>query len=305
MASGDRVLGGHAARADVMRDRTHRHGETRYIRPPGTERWIRLGEDEWQLLQVVRQRPDAPDCALEVPGWSADDIGSALARFAQLGLLDAHGQRPVPVQESVRTSAWILAGCLVLAVLALQVASIAQVVPWTSWFALRPPGWLAVALVLVLAATHETGHVLLAVAVGYPTTAFRLATGWLGWIPVPTVRLEQFWALSRAGRTTVVLGGAGMQLLLGAAAGCLWLVWARTGAPAPAVLLWLQTASILLAAVNLLPVYPLDGYWLIAVRLDRPHLREESRTMRTSSDAAAVLLTGLFLLWIAGTFLLP
>jgi len=45
-------------------------------------------------------------------------------------------------------------------------------------------------------------------------------------------------------------------------------------------------------------VYPLDGYWLIAVRLDRPRLREESRVVRLSSEAGVIVLSGLTVLWV-------
>ncbi|HLE77572.1 MAG TPA: hypothetical protein VJA65_04075, partial [bacterium] len=277
-----------------------RIGEMHYVPRPGTDRWVRLGEMEWRLLQTLQRKtgPAAAPVAVDIPGWSPDQLAAAVQRFAALGLLAPGAVQAAETRTAGRPALLGLLAAGLVTFLLGDVIAVARTVPWPAWIAGRPPGWLAAILVLMMAAAHEAGHAAIALAVGAPAAALRVTAGRLGWIPIPTVRVGQFWALSNAARTAVVLGGAGAQLLLAALAGSLWLVWPLVGAPPPAVLLWLQSTAIILAAANLLPVYPLDGYWLIAVRLDRPRLREESRVVRLSSEAGVIVLSGLTVLWV-------
>jgi Zn-dependent protease len=269
-------------------------------RPGG--RWVRLGEDEWRLLQAMQGATRDDVGAIAPPGWSPDDVAAAIGQFTQLGLL---GDIRVPAgrRAPARVPRLALAGCAVIGVLAVEVVTIDRLVPWQTWALGRPPGWLAALILACMAVAHEAGHAVIAAAVGSPLTALRVAVGRLGWIPLPTVRLERFWGVSKSARTAVVLAGSGAQLLIAALAGGIWVAWLFLSTRPPASLLWAMASAITLAAVNLLPVYPLDGYWFAAVRLDRPRLREDSRLFRIVSAAGLIGLSALLLLWIVSLFL--
>jgi Zn-dependent protease len=272
-----------------------------YVPRPGG-RWVRLGEQEWRLLRGMQGTTRDDAVAIAPPGWSPDDVAAAIDRFTQLGLLGdlrlAAGRRSPP-----RVSGIALAGCAVIGILAVEVVTIDRLVPWEAWALGRPAGWLAALVLACMAAAHEAGHAVVATAVGYPRTALRVAVGRLGWIPLPTVRLERFWAGSKTARTAVVLAGSGAQLVIATVAGGVWVAWYFLSTRPPASLLWAMASAIMLAAVNLLPVYPLDGYWFAAVRLDRPRLREESPLFRIVSAAGLIGLSALLLLWIVSLFL--
>ncbi|HEY3247886.1 MAG TPA: hypothetical protein VGK88_06320 [bacterium] len=118
-------------------------------------------------------------------------------------------------------------------------------------------GWLV--LVIVSALVHEGGHILAARAVG--VAPIRVSLSVLGVIPVLRVHLGGLGTRPRAQQAAVICSGAGAQVVLAVVA----LAVARLlPGPVGAAALRLAQISLTLAVVNLLPLDPLDGYWLTA-----------------------------------------
>ncbi len=104
---------------------------------------------------------------------------------------------------------------------------------------------------------HEAGHIVVARSLG--VTSIRVSVARLGIIPVLRVHLGEFGARPRTQQIGVIVAGSAAQLLLGSAA--LAIAWAGWD-PLAGAARHLGQISLTLAAVNLLPVVPLDGYWL-------------------------------------------
>jgi Zn-dependent protease len=146
-------------------------------------------------------------------------------------------------------------GCLVIK---LSGAIPAVLIHWTalalaiivSWFSFRPGAWLAVLAVILI---HELGHAAAVLKARATVVAIRMdATGgcceWAGLV-------------TRAQRLAIVWGGVLAQLLLwgGAFLASIYLRPFTSGFSEDflhTLLLW----NLILIALNLLPVKPLDGY---------------------------------------------
>ncbi|MHC4989658.1 MAG: site-2 protease family protein, partial [Planctomycetota bacterium] len=102
-----------------------------------------------------------------------------------------------------------------------------------------------------------------------PTSLIIFALVGIAWGMMPTDPSRYRWR--RRGRIVVAGAGPAMNLLLAVAAGGLLVLWLRVG-PAGhrafenlAVFLWMGTVlNVILAALNLLPVPPLDGSQILA-----------------------------------------
>lgn len=157
-----------------------------------------------------------------------------------------------------------------------------------SW---RPPLLTAIGLILVAGLFHEAGHATAAALAGRGRVQCRFQLAWVAVIPVVRLRLTGFWALARGERILVVCAGCLAQVVLAAASIDAWVTWLAMTGTASGVFLWFAAANALLALVNVLPLYPLDGYWLLALVLDRPWLRRESRGYRVVSSIGLAGLT--------------
>ncbi|MBQ4113426.1 MAG: hypothetical protein IJD38_11570 [Clostridia bacterium] len=145
-------------------------------------------------------------------------------------------------------------------------------------------GMLPIAVVLVCAVLHEMGHVGLARWAGAEVCGLRL--------DVFGARLELSGMLSYGREVLVALGGP-MANLLSAAA--VYPLWQKRGGEG---LFLFLTASVLLAAVNLLPVGTLDGGRILYCVTALLWGSDVARSIR--GIATGVFLGGIWLLAVYG-----
>lgn len=236
-----------------------------------------MGRVEYELLRALASGPTG-HLEQDFQGiFRADEIDAARSRFRELGFLDAsflsHNAAVADNHyDSHRHSlSWRLVGVLLLALVGIVAAQF--LAAWEMPARVRPFGLLL--LILVSACAHEGGHVLAAWAFGRRIDRYWF--GLVGCIPVLQIRLRGFWGLPRLQRLVVTAAGPGTQITLAMVCLCVSVLWSLTVGSSPEGLLGFAVLNILLAAVNLLPFHPFDGYWLLAQWLDRPYLKDESK----------------------------
>ena len=150
------------------------------------------------------------------------------------------------------------------------------------WFAYAN-GWRLLGMVLTAALVHELGHCLALYLLGGQITAFRV--GILG--AVLETKTER---LSYGKELAVVLSGPGANLLAAA-------VLSRMGAMSGC------GAHLVLAAFNLLPLWPLDGGRALELMVSWAVGPEAGFQAVRCVGAAAALLAGgalAYLVWVTG-----
>lgn len=131
--------------------------------------------------------------------------------------------------------------------------------------------WLAVLFVSV--GVHELSHAMAAAHFGITILRFRISV-YLGFIPFVYLQLSGLYTLSRARRIIVWLAGLYSNLVLG----CVLIIldhyqWQ------PTVQMILHNAAALnlfLAAANLVPFLPTDGYYVLSTLLRRHNVRSHA-----------------------------
>ncbi|HEV8354410.1 MAG TPA: M50 family metallopeptidase [bacterium] len=267
---------------------------------PDTGAWVRLGLREGELLVSLT----GVSCGeLQIrfrDQFTPAELSAALERFETLGLLtDSDGVgvvgpaiMPSPVTSAAAGAGGVVAIGVIFAACA-SVPLLVRAVSWQSVLLGKPALLDILGLTVMTAGLHEGGHAAAAMLVGRGRLRCQLRWGWLAVLPVLRLRLRGFWGLSKVRRMVVAGAGSLMHLVLAALCVDVWMIsLAMTGA-GPMVLLWYAALNVVLAGVNVLPLYPLDGYWLLVLALDRPWLWRESRPYRVLSSVALVSIAAL------------
>jgi len=305
-------LGTHVGPQPVLNSTESRPGRRYYIPPqvlrsaqtgrgyvdvcrPDTDTWVRLGPREGALLLGLSGV--ACDELQDRFGdrFTPGELSAALHRFETLGLLmDRDAGADGAVAAAVTTpgpTSWgsIAAPAIPAVLIAVAIASLPLVARHVSWQGVLQgkPSLLGVAgLSLMAALLHEAGHAAAGIVLGHGRLHCQLRWGWLTVLPVLRLRLAGFWGLSRVRRMAVAGAGSLAHLVLAAVNVHVWLMLLALTGAGPTVLLWYAALNVVLAGVNVLPLYPLDGYWLLVLLLDRPWLWRESRVYRALSSIA-------------------
>ena len=159
---------------------------------------------------------------------------------------------------------------LVLSVIGL--AGQIGLVVWLPATVERPggPALVALGLLVVVTVCHELAHgVVLTAAGGHPQ---RMGLMLIYFLPAFFCDVADSIRLPRRAQLETALAGLAVQCQLGFVLGAVALL----GGPAvPGVSLFL-TLNLMLAAANLIPCLPLDGYIALAALLGRPDLRSHA-----------------------------
>jgi putative peptide zinc metalloprotease protein len=140
----------------------------------------------------------------------------------------------------------------------------ARVGGWAPWVALA-------SFCLLSASVHELGHAAAGIAFGARVREVGLM--WRRGLPRAYCRVEDILLLPRRWhRVGVALAGPLVSLLLMAPFALLWLVGPAPLRPLAARVLVFYNLGVLSL---LLPLPPLDGYWMLGYALDRPELKED------------------------------
>lgn len=244
------------------------------LRRPGTDRWIRVGERERRLLQALTDVSFEHLLEQFQAVFTADELRYALSRFDELGLLTS----PLHIAKGYSHPREVLPPRVLrgfIQVVLLSLAATLVIMPLVVWNPVNPPALVLLILVAVSAIAHEIGHALAGRACRLRVDRYGVA--FLGLIPVLYVRLRGLWGVPKPQRLAITGAGIATQVIIASLALSIWTLWTWADS-APEALLRFAGLNILLAFVNLLPLSPLDGYWLLAQWLDRPNLREESKT---------------------------
>ena len=132
-------------------------------------------------------------------------------------------------------------------------------------------------LALITVVLHELGHAVVLLRHGGKPRAFGLGT--IYGMPIAFCDVTSLWLLRRRSeRLAVMLGGVAAQVLCSGLAAIVYFWW-----PAGRTILALYLVGNGLSAVaNLIPLLPLDGFWLLAITIDKPPLRENAQDALTS-----------------------
>lgn len=134
-----------------------------------------------------------------------------------------------------------------------------------------------VVLGLITVGFHELGHAVALLRRGGKPRAFGVGT--IYGMPIAFCDVTSLWLLRRrSDRVAVMLGGVTAQVFCSGLAAIVYLWW-----PAGRTILALYLVGNGLSAVaNLIPLLPLDGFWLLAVAIDKPPLRENAQDALTN-----------------------
>lgn len=267
---------------------------------PDRDAWVRLGPREADLLRGLTGRSVEELRSRFAAQFTGEEIAAALERFDSLGLLDdsAAGADTTTAGRPARPVVFVVP-IVVSAVLVIwAIVSIPIIIgriTWPGLLAGRPPFGFVLGLVLVAALVHEAGHALAAVLLSRGDVRCRLRLGWITIIPILRLQLTRFWGLSRGAQMCVACAGPAAHVTLAAAATDGWITWLAVTGAGPPFLLWYAAVNVTLAVINALPLYPLDGYWILSLALERPWLWKESVVYRLISSAGLVVLCAIAL----------
>jgi Zn-dependent protease len=132
---------------------------------------------------------------------------------------------------------------------------------------LRTAG-LAVAVAAVSVVVHELSHCLVAARWGVLRATLRVHL-YLGVMPLVALKFAGLYTLPARGRTAVWSAGVFANLSIAAGA----LLGLRYGWPGSALLDVAATINWLMVILNLMPLTPTDGYFLLATWTNDPNVR--------------------------------
>jgi hypothetical protein len=137
-------------------------------------------------------------------------------------------------------------------------------------FSARTLIW-ATPLLLLGALIHEIGHATASHRFGASSGGIGIAIS-SACLPSFYVDVTPAWTLSRSQRLLVDVSGCYFQLLF---ALCCF-VFVRVSESAESVLICSAVLNLSAVAVNLLPIFELDGYWVLVDLLNAPNLQEKT-----------------------------
>lgn len=136
--------------------------------------------------------------------------------------------------------------------------------------------WLALGFLIAMT-LHEFAHGVALVHYGGRPSRMGFMLFYL--MPAFFCDVSDAWRLPhRRQRVRIALAGAGMQTLIGSAAGLVALampLWTDATATRYALLV-IAVANLLAGVLNLIPLVKLDGYIALMSHVDEPHLRQRS-----------------------------